>query len=185
MRWHALALPLLLTACATAPSGAPMTKTTTSAPTRGVDGGAYTFDVNSQNRPSALRVPASVDRAWAELPSVYEELGLGGGVLDPATHLYGQRGIVVRRRLAGNPVSQYLDCGSAVPGVYNANTYAVSLSVVSQLKPRSDGFSELTTQVEASAQPASTGGGAQLVRCASNGTLERRLQTLLSSRLNG
>jgi hypothetical protein len=185
MRWHVLALPLVLGACATAPSGAPVTTSSTSAPTRGVDGGGYVFDVNSQSRPSAARVPGSVDEAWAALPAVYQELGIEGGVLDAATHVYGQRGVVVRRRLAGAPVSRFLDCGSAVPGVYNANTYAVSLSVMSQLKPSADGFSEVTTQVEASAQPASTGGSSQRVRCTSNGMLESRIQTLLSERLNG
>ncbi|MBV9773109.1 MAG: hypothetical protein JO040_04130 [Gemmatimonadetes bacterium] len=173
-------LSLFLAACASSANVVPERDTHS---VRQLDTPAGTFRVesNSVDATVTAAAPVSVEEAWKALPAVYTRLGLVGGVLDEAGWAYGQRQSIVRRRLAGTPISTYLDCGASTPGVSNADTYTVTLAVVTRVQAGpAGGGSRISTRVEAQAR--SPGGSDQPVRCTSNNVLERRILEMLSAR---
>jgi hypothetical protein len=122
---------------------------------------------------SATAVAADV--AWALLPQAFAEIGLSGRVLDEGERVYGATDQGFRRRLGGQPLSRYLDCGARL-GMQNADSYSVRLTVRTQVTADGDG-SLVRTEVVASARE--TGRSDPPVRCGSTSELERRILALL------
>jgi hypothetical protein len=132
--------------------------------------------IEGTTRPGAiLTVAVPADEAFAALPAVYAELGLGGAVADPAGRVYGRESFVVRRRLAGVPLSRYLDCGTRM-GIPNADAYAVRLAVATRVEPNGPG-ANLRTEIQATAQDS--GRSDPPVRCGTTTELERRIAALV------
>lgn len=125
-------------------------------------------------------VIASPDALWQVLPAVYAELGLQGRVIDAQRMVFGQPETTVRRQLAGTQLSRYLDCGRRV-GVVNANSYNVTLTVTSYVRPHGEGAAQLRTQVDATARAPGTSEAA--VRCGTTNELERQIERLARERL--
>lgn len=122
------------------------------------------------------------ERAWALLPLAYEALGLPLTTLDSERRLIGAGGVRAQGRLGGAWLSRYVDCGTASTGLANADSYAVTLDVVTQVDGRADGArAGLGTALRASGRPASTS-TSNPVNCVSRGTLERRLAEIVRER---
>jgi len=126
-------------------------------------------------------VQAPVQRAWAVLPAVYEELKIPVTTVKSDQYLIGNPGARVRRSIGGTPMPRFLECGSTNGGT-NAETYLVTLSVHTQLVPVTEGETRVFTAVDASAVPPGFG-ISSAVRCASSGELERRIAALVAERL--
>ena len=77
-------------------------------------------------------------------------------------------------------LSKFLSCGE-IEGTLNADTFDVSLSMLTQLQPNSSGGTTVITRVDAAAKPASTSG--QYNSCSSTGELETRLVRYIESQL--
>lgn len=118
-----------------------------------------------------------VDKAWSAYPTVFGELGIEPGLVDPTQHVFGNSGLKMRGTLGRQRLSRYLDCGSTA-GMSNADTYDVVLRVISQVFPADAGLASVRTQVEATAHAGSVAGAS--VRCASTGALEERIAHMLS-----
>lgn len=177
-RPYLAALPLLLAACATA--GAAPEPARVTVRQLESDAGNFRIEATSPDATATAALPFPADQAWKALPAVYTRLGMtGAGVLDEAGRVYGQRQAAVRRRLGGTPLSMYLDCGSAVPGVPNADTYSVTLTVQTRVQEAAGGGSTVATRVDAHAIPAA--GSTLPVRCTSNNVLEQRIHDLLAA----
>jgi len=69
----------------------------------------YTISVDTLGL--MLPISVSADSAWKLLPGVYASLGLPLDENDPAAKRLGTCWKRVRGRLAGSPLSRYLDCG--------------------------------------------------------------------------
>lgn len=124
-----------------------------------------------------LAMPA--DRAWAVLPLAYEALGLPLTTLDSERRVIGAGGVRAQGRLGGAWLSRYVDCGTASTGLANADSYAVTLDVVTQVDGSANGANAgLSTALRASGRPASTS-TSNPVNCVSRGALERRLAELV------
>lgn len=124
---------------------------------------------------SANSLALPIDSAWGRLPAAFDSLGIPVTTVRTADRILGNEALRVRRRLAGAPLSTYLNCGSKV-GMPNADSYDVHLSILTQLRPDelSGGTAtSVATLVEATAREA--GGSAASVRCGSTGRLEERL----------
>ncbi|MDQ3697037.1 MAG: hypothetical protein M3373_03285 [Gemmatimonadota bacterium] len=126
-------------------------------------------------------INAPPDRVWEMLPAVYEALGVSATTIVTSDRIVGNDGLRVRRRLGTTPLPRYLDCGGT-SGAPNAETYDVSMSLMTQLHPAAEGRTIVVTRVEASG--ISPFGG-NTVTCTSTGALERRMFTMLSERLSG
>jgi hypothetical protein len=83
------------------------------------------------------------------------------------------------RRLGKASLSQFVDCGGNAGGAANADSYAVTMTVLSRVTPASGGTgSVVTTQLLASARPVTVAGNT--VQCASTGRLEQAINQRLA-----
>ncbi|HEY7767312.1 hypothetical protein [Longimicrobium sp.] len=125
---------------------------------------------------SVVLVP--VDQAWAALPGVYEGLGLSGaGIVDPGQRRFGMGPATMPRRVNGERLARFLDCGHTV-SMPNADAYAVTVTMITQLNAEAPAATRVQTVLEATARPRDTAGNE--VTCTSTGHLER----LIASRLH-
>lgn len=178
-----LALDILAVgACAQATAGAPSSSrneaivdipATSNGPT-GPGPIRYRRDVES--RAATLSVPVSV--AWARASHAYTALKLPITTIDTARHVIGAENAAVQNRLAGDRMSRWLSCGVTPIGLPRADSYVVSLTVLTQVLPDSAG-SVARTIVTGSAQPAD--GTTNGVQCSSTGELEKRLQAAMGA----
>jgi hypothetical protein len=122
---------------------------------------------------------AAPDAVWRVLPLVYDELGIPVTTLVTDARRIGNPAFRTRRRLGGEPLSRYLDCGSRMGG-RNADSFDVTLRVETMVRPAEQG-AVLVTTIDATARPV-TGGG-DPVNCSSTGRLESRLVEMIRARL--
>jgi hypothetical protein len=172
MKRITLAACLLLCGCA----GTSSSVVTASAPaTISVDsqqGGTQELTVGTApNVPTADNLALPADSAWARLPRAFTAVGLEG-----ATPIAGERSlslgpVKVTRRLGGQRLSSYLNCGQSLSGP-NADSHSVALTVLSKLVPNGSA-TRLETLVQATATPLVSGGG--MVSCNTTGALENRI----------
>lgn len=136
-----------------------------------------TVDAGSQQD---LAAPLADVRA--ALPAVHDSLGLPTSWLDPGRTAMGSRSFSVRR-LAGSPLSRWLECGRTPTGRDRADAYDVTLSVVTSLAVRDSASTTVTTRLSGRATPRSVSGGD--VACGSTGRLELRILEALAARVPG
>lgn len=123
-------------------------------------------------------IAAPVARLWKAVPAVFHSLGIAPSTVDATEHVYGNRGLQIRRQLGSVRLSKYIDCGSpqARP---SADFYDVNLSVVTQLAAIDSANTKVVTTVDAMARPVSFSG--EYVRCATTGEIESQISRMLES----
>ncbi|MGD2046059.1 MAG: hypothetical protein PVJ80_07120 [Gemmatimonadota bacterium] len=126
---------------------------------------------------SVVAAPRSA--VWAAMPGVFESLELETPTLESATYTIGDPGSRVSRIAGSRRLSQYLDCGAGIRGA-NADNYEVTLQLLVRLATGTEGTVVRTT-LDAYARPRDSAG--EPIHCASEGTLERRVLTLISEGL--
>jgi hypothetical protein len=126
-------------------------------------------------------VPAPPAKVFTALNSVYGDLGIDVKLSDPTSGQIGNRNFVKTHRLAGEPISSYVDCGLTVTGLA-ADNYRVTMSLVSQVTAR-DGGSNVETWLTAGARDLATSTGD--ISCVSKGTLETKVNQLVLQRMGG
>lgn len=118
------------------------------------------------------------DSVWRVLPRVYEMLEVPeAGIAPDGTRMYGARNIRPRR-IDGNRLSTYIDCGMGITATPKADEYQVTLTLITQLDPAEDGATRVETRLEATARPRATSGAP--ASCRSLGRLETRVADLLA-----
>lgn len=140
-----------------------------------VDGGgasSYQTDLTHDDAAVQTELAAAPDRAYAALPAVYEQLGLPINTAVSDSRTIGVNGAHIRR-VGKERMSQFLTCGQDAAGTPLADSYAITLTVMSRVTPSTTAGSLLSTQVLGSAQPIGTSGGS--VTCQSTGQLEARI----------
>jgi hypothetical protein len=136
--------------------------------------GRYAVAHSDAPRP-ADTLAVSSDRVWAALAGVYSDLGIPLSVVDTEVHVLGALRVQTRRPVAGERMSQTLECGSGAFGP-NADRYTVALTVLSNVAPLPDGRTLLDTRVSGTAAP---NGLNSSVSCTSNGFLEDKITSEL------
>ncbi len=136
-----------------------------------VDGGRSTFQTNitHDDRAAESEVPATADRVFAVLSRVYEQVGLKVNTAVSDSRTIGVSAARTRR-VGKEPLSRYLSCGTDVTGTSLADSYSVTLTVLSRVTPAGPAASLLSTRVSATAAPMATSGNP--VTCESTGALE-------------
>ncbi|HEX8360315.1 MAG TPA: hypothetical protein VF613_09415 [Longimicrobium sp.] len=185
MRRTLVLATLFTSACATAPTGdgiitTPGTPTTTRVLT---DAGNFSVQSNADQRVSSQWVRAPMERVQVALPAVYESLGIPMTSSEDGRALrFANDGMVVNRRLGGERVSQYLDCGSTPIGTSMADASTVQLRMVTVVRGGENG-TELRTQVLATAYSRAGGSGSGVgAPCRSTGKLEERIAQMVTER---
>ncbi|HEX6924916.1 MAG TPA: hypothetical protein VF167_05780 [Longimicrobiaceae bacterium] len=172
------ALPLLLGACASA-SNIPQADTErsivsvqTSPATMG-EAMELTRDANIHSAALA----ADAEKAWTELPAVFQELALGVTAVDGNVRALSSVQRV--RRIGGKGPGSFFRCAGPYGNL--ASSGDVYLSLQAQILPAQGGSgSVLRTRVEATARAAT---GATQVQCSSNGSLQKLITDTLKKRL--
>lgn len=170
-----------LAACgpAAAPPGAtPASTRPMDAQTVGTSEGGYvTTTANVRVLSEEVAVP--VDRAWAVLPAVYQELGLSSEA-DPARRTVAGAARV-SRRFNGEPATRILDCGRGQFGTEIASTYAIRMTVSTTVNPGTGTNARLDTAIEAHVE--SDGANSVAAQCRSAGRLEAMIAERVRARV--
>jgi hypothetical protein len=177
-------LPLIAVLVAAAACAGGTSTTQTRPETMRVVAGSGTatgqFNLTATNTASVSKVPASIDRVWKLMPSVYDSLKIPLTTVDGAKHLIGNEGMKIRQRLGGAPLSRYIDCGQAQIGP-SADSYDVFLAVTTTVRSLSATETEVATTVESQAKPITY--AQDYSRCSTKGTLETTISDIIAKKL--
>ena len=125
-------------------------------------------------------IAAPADSVFVALAEVYR--GLGAEIeYDPANRIIRTRNFAVSRRLAGRPVSTFIECGKNLSG-HISDTARIQLEILNRLVPAGAGGTTVQTRVSANARPTS-GASTSVVGCSSNGALELHIMDLARQRV--
>ena len=127
-------------------------------------------------------VPAPPGRVFEVLGAVYKELDIPITTNDPATGRVGNTDFWKSRKLGGQAISTYLNCGDSITGPA-ADNYRVYISLLSAVRPEGNGGSELETAFTATARNME-GTTADRVACGTTGRLEERILNSVLARLS-
>jgi len=171
VRALALLLLVLAAACAGASDTAPISGTRP--PAIYASGGSMEVYIPTDRNVVTDAIQATPDEAWAALPKVYADLGIEVKDRSDADRVLGNPRFVVSRRLLGEPLSRYVECGAGLMGPF-ADTYRIEMLIRSTIQPAEGGKAQVGTYVEATGRnPEGTSNTA--VVCASTQRLERAI----------
>jgi hypothetical protein len=122
-----------------------------------------------QQGPVPVAVPP--DKMLAALKSAYADVGIEVKLWDPPNGQVGNKNFTKMYRLAGASLSTYVGCGLTTNGEA-ADSYRVTLSVVSQVSPDAGGSTVLTTLSAFAEDLASSKG---TISCETRGILEQKI----------
>lgn len=128
---------------------------------------------------SAIAAPA--EQVYTALLAVYRDIKVPLTDANQVQRILGNQAFRIRRSLGGVPMQNYVDCGGQ-PGQPNAETFDLSLSLMSYVTAGTDGGSTLTTRLSGVGSDPNHGQGNQM-RCSSTGELEARIATMVKLRL--
>lgn len=182
-----LALAFAASACAPASSGAgstPPPEATVNRDALAANRGGVVAEaeVEAEYATAAKVVAHDAARAWSAAPRAYQALGIPAAVLDAGGRVFGNDRFAPGRRLLGQPLSVFLDCGVDQMGASQADTYTVTLDVRTRVAAAGAGQAELRTTLGATARPR-TGSTSGATRCTSRGLLEQRINTAIGVEL--
>jgi hypothetical protein len=111
--------------------------------------------------------------AWAALHKAYEDLGIEVRESNERTLNLGNSRFLVSRRLAGTPLSRYLECGQGLLG-YFADIYRIEMHISSSIVAGGAGSVQVSTYLEAVARNPE-GTSSNPAACSSTRRLEREI----------
>jgi hypothetical protein len=169
---RALVLLVFLAACATSEPDS-----VTMPPTRPasviVSGSTVEVNLPPHREIVTEAIQATPEVAWASLHKAYEDLGIEVKEANERLRILVNPRFVVSRRLAGTPLSRYLECGRGLLGHF-ADTYRIEMHIRSSVVPGEAGVVQVNTYLEAVARnPEGTSGTA--ISCSSTQRLEREI----------
>jgi hypothetical protein len=132
---------------------------------------------------ASLDVPASAEDAWPALKAVYEELKIRMREVSESSRTVRNLRFVVSRRLGGQRLSRYLDCGRSATGP-NADSYRLELEIASRVVAVGPGQSRIDTEITGSGMNVE-GTSNNRVLCTSNHQLELRIASRVREILAG
>jgi len=111
--------------------------------------------------------PTSV---WLAVKKVYADMEIPITLEDPPNHQIGNKNFYKSRKLAGQPMTQFVDCGESMTGL-KAASYRIYITSVTRVSPNSKGGSNVQTLFVASGQDMG-GESADRITCGSTGRFE-------------
>ncbi len=150
-----------------------------------ITGATGAMGLNMVNDANAVTkvIDGTVEVTWSALQSVYTSLEIPVARLEAAQKTIGNPAFRTRRRVGPLPMIRVVDCGGD-SGMPNAETYDVTLDILSRVTTTSDGRSQLQTLVQGTARRA-TSGNPNDVRCSSLGGLEARIGEMVEKIVAG
>jgi hypothetical protein len=177
MRALLLLAAIGVSACASA--NGPAERATETTRIVGGTAGTSSLSMTASTSASVTSVAFPIDRVWRLMPGVYDSLGIGLTVADPARRFIGNEGMKAHQKLKNVMLSQYIDCGEAQIGP-SADSYDIFLSVTSTLQSVSPTETRVSTIVDAAGKPITH--AQDYSRCTSKGTIETKIAAILAAR---
>lgn len=113
------------------------------------------------------------DAIFAALTTVFQELKIPVETPDPRRGLATNLNADISRRLGGQALSRYLDCGRGFSG-NNADFYRITLAVSAWVEPATGDAKQLLVAIAASGRDPA-GSRSAYSQCTSRGALEKRI----------
>lgn len=145
-----------------------------------VSSGAIDTRITSETRVSAHAFDAAKQDVWESLVDAYGQLEIPIPVEDRLTWRVGNPRAQIRR-IGGERLSRFFECGQASMGRPRADQYDVTFSIFSRLDETEDGRIVLLTEADGSARPNSI--STNPIHCSSKGTLEVRIADMVAELL--
>ncbi len=178
---------LVLCACASSSTQetgiVPSTRVTTQTVVSGPGGATMGMNMINEAAANSAEIAGNVTVAWSALQSAYASLEIPLSFRDEAKKSLGNSSFRTRRRIGSVPMIRAVDCGGE-SGMPNAETYDVTLEIISQLTPTPDGKTRLQTLVQGSARRPSSG-AVNDARCTSIGGLEKKIAEMVQAIVAG
>lgn len=173
----------LVSACAPRPGGPAdqVAVTPTTVQVQTPDAGTINLAMVNEDRAESHILKGPIDQVWKMLPAVFGEMQLPVNLYVDKDHQIGTKGARFRGRIGKTRMAQYVTCGSDITGEDKANSYEVTLDVMSAVGAVENNQTNLLTRVTASGRPLATSG--EPVRCTSTGLLERRIANAVTLKL--
>ncbi len=134
--------------------------------------GTFEMDFTEEAFWVGAPVPGDPARNFGRLEAVYQEMGIPVNLENIGEASIGNRGFQTKR-LDGNRLSAFLDCGYGVTAEPYADVYDVTLAIQSRVEPGESGGSWVETVVVAWARARNTRG--HPIRCDTKQELEKRI----------
>ena len=145
---------------------------------------AGTMNMKTTNTYTAIATSVSVspDSAFQVLTRVYAMLEL------PVAPANGKRAIgndeiKIRRRIAGIPMQNVLDCGDK-QGLPNAETWDIHMNLLSYVEAMPDGKAQVLTRIQATGNPTDVS-NRDLTPCSTRGELEKKISDMVVKLIAG
>lgn len=132
--------------------------------------------------PQSIHVKARPDSVFALLRAIYPAVGVEIKLFDPPHGEIGNRNFSNYYRLKGIALRNYVGCGTTATGP-GADTYRVTMSLVSYVFGDGKDGSNVTTRLEARADD--TGLSKGMISCTTTGMLEGRVNEQLLAKTGG
>ena len=126
-------------------------------------------------------IEATPDVVFSAVAAAYQDLGIEVRFLNSTARQIGNKRFSKMYDLAGVHLSKYVGCGSTETGPV-ADTYRVTMSIVSQVTPSGTG-SRVSTQLTAYAEDLGSSKGT--LSCLTLGALEQRINQLTVKHVGG
>lgn len=179
---HRLPLLCLLLVAACTPGSA---RAPDAPPSVIVTGSGAHVQLSGGARDQAARLDAAPGTVWPAVLRVYEELGLPVSSVNTSQWQVGSRK-TFSRRLGGERLSRYVDCGAGSVGAPNADSYLVTLSVDTRLEEASTAAAPGTVlHSSISGTGKDPGSSKDQIRCTSTARLEARIAEMVSEEVAG
>jgi hypothetical protein len=127
---------------------------------------------------ATLSAPAAV--LYTVLTQAYEDVGLKAKEIDQNAQQAGTGTFRAQYRLGKQRLSTFVDCGLDGMGLRQADSYAMSIRVTTQIVPEGAERATIRTLVQATGRPPSNSG--LEIHCPSLGTLEQKLAEAVATR---
>jgi hypothetical protein len=180
-----LVLVLVLVGCASGSSGSSGTETTAKPRERVAmsSGGGGVLRTTNEDLIARITVPAPPDRVWDAAVAAYGDAGVPVKTMDRKAGLLGNGEFIAVRQINGKPLTTFIDCGTDPARGQLANSYRITMSVLSTVLHDPSGGTRLETRVIAEGKQRNVSSNS--IHCASTGKLEEQIAQLVKQRIGG
>lgn len=130
--------------------------------------------------PTAVEMTGSVDSVMKAVELSYRFLKIPITYSDPAMGEQGNKNFVVSRTFDNRAISDYLNCGDDPFRGPNANSWPVTISIVTRARAVEGGQTAVSTELSGVTHKPSNSGA---IYCASTGSLEQHIAEMVRSRI--
>ncbi len=136
-------------------------------------GGTTNIETTTSSIALSTTLPVAPDSAYTLLKAAYAKLDIPIAKLDASSRSVGNEVLKVRRRLAGVPMQNIVDCGAKL-GIANAETWDIEMNLLSFVSPDAKGGSKVSTRIQALGHDPLVS-GRDLSPCTTRGDLEAKI----------